>query len=250
MKKFMVMFLMVVFAFGTMLITGCGGGSEGQKVKSAADEEGQVMDEAKQKAKEELPNTYLVEKGDTLYSIAEKAEIYGNKYQWPVIFDANKDIIDDFKTVNEGQRLIIPRNITAVDIEKAKQKATELNWPPAENVTTTAQASAKEEGIQEGAVAGISSEKHVKKPRASAAPAARQEVSAAEASASNTEEQPTPIPEPSKKAKKGGQPNILALLLILLGIVAVVIYFIIAQRNKKKEEDEEEKEEKSDNILG
>ncbi|MGD0566722.1 MAG: LysM peptidoglycan-binding domain-containing protein [Candidatus Goldiibacteriota bacterium] len=249
MKKFLVMFLMVVFAFGTMIITGCGGGSEGQKVKSAADEEGQVMDEAKQKAKEELPNTYLVEKGDTLYSIAEKPEIYGNKYQWPVIFDANKDIIDDFKTVNEGQRLIIPRNITAVDIEKAKQKATELNWPPAENVTTTAQASGKEEGIQEGAVAGISTEKHVKK-HVSAAPVEKKEASVAEASASNTEEQPTPIPEPSKKAKKGGQPNILALLLILLGIAAVVIYFIIAGRNKKKEEDDEEKEEKSDNILG
>jgi LysM repeat protein len=247
MKKFLVMFLMVVFAFGTMLITGCGGGSEGQKVKSAADEEGQVMDEAKQKAKEELPNTYLVEKGDTLYSIAEKPEIYGNKYQWPVIFDANKDIIDDYKTVNEGQRLIIPRNITAVDIEKAKQKATELNWPPAENATAQAP-SGKEAGesVQEGAVAGISQGKHLK-VRASAAPV--KEASVAEGASSQTEEQPTPIPEPSKKAKKSG-PNMIALMLILLGVIAVVIYFIIAQRNKKKEEDEEEKEEKSDNILG
>jgi|GEM_PF-1186267 LysM repeat protein len=248
MKKFLVMFLMVVFAFGTMLITGCGGGSEGQKVKSAADEEGQVMDEAKQKAKEELPNTYLVEKGDTLYSIAEKPEIYGNKYQWPVIFDANKDIIDDYKTVNEGQRLIIPRNITAVDIEKAKQKATELNWPPAENGATAQAPAGKEsdENVQEGAVAGINPVKHVK-ARASAAPA--KEAAVSEAASSQTEEQPTPIPEPSKKAKKSG-PNMIALLLILLGVIAVVIYFIIAQRNKKKEEDEEEKEEKSDNILG
>jgi LysM repeat protein len=241
MKKYFVLLLMVVFAFGTMLVTGCGGSGGGEKVKSAADEEGQVMDEAKQNAKEELPNTYVVEKGDTLYSIAEKADIYGNKEQWPIIYDANKDIIDDYKTVTEGQRLIIPRNITAVDIEKAKQRAEQLNWPPNENAAT-AQASSGEEG----AVAGISPAKH-KKAHVKAVPAAVEAASSGSESVGN-DEQPTPIPEPSKKAKKGS-PGMLALVLILLGVIAAVIYFIIARR-KKKEDDEEEKEDKSDNILG
>jgi LysM repeat protein len=241
MKRFLTVLLIVVFSLGLMVFTGCGG--SGQKVSSVSEEEGQVMDEASQKKKEELPTTYLVEKGDTLYSIAEKAEIYGNKYQWPLIFDANRDILDNYKTIAEGQKLIIPRNVSAVEIEAAKQRANELGWPPSEKANAgSAKGREEEEGTGE-AVAGMGTGK----VSATAAKTGSTTGETSMGAAGNTEEQPTPIPEPSKSRKKGGM-NMMALLVILLGVVAVIIFFVMSQK-KKKDEDEEEKEDKSDNIL-
>jgi len=239
MKKFLVVFFTVVFAAGIMIFTGCGGG--GTKVNSAADEEGQVMDEASQKSKEELPTTYIVEAGDTLATIAEKAAIYGNKYQWPLIFDANKDILDNYRTIQEGQKLIIPRNVSAVEIEAAKQRAQELNWPPSEGRLAAKGKEAKEDNGEEGSVAGMSSRKTSGKGAAGL-------VVAQNTSGESVEDQPTPISEPGKKNGKKGGPNTMMLLLILLGVIAVIVWFIISQ--KKKKDDEEDKEDKSDNILG
>lgn len=239
MKKFLVIFLTVVFTAGFVLFTGCGGGT---KVNSAADEEGQVMDEASQKSKEELPTTYLVEAGDTLATIAEKAGIYGNKYQWPLIFDANKDILDDYKKIQEGQKLIIPRNVSAVEIEAAKQRAEELNWPASEGKTASKGREAEEDN---GEVAGISRKSS---GQAAGNAASGQDSSADEGAEMATDEQPTPIPEPGKNAKKKGGPNMMMLLLILLGVIAVVVWFMMSQ--KKKKDEEEDKEDKSDNILG
>ncbi len=233
MKRMLTVLMLVLFAIGSVFFTGCGGG---QKVSSVSDEEGQVMDEASQKSKEELPTTYLVEKDDTLYSIAEKSEIYGNKYQWPLIFDANRDILDDYKTVSEGQKLIIPRNVSAVEIEAAKQRATELGWPAGGKAYASGKE--EEEGSGESEVAGMGSGK---------ASSGEETTASGETSMGGTEEQPTPIPEPAKAKKKGGM-NMMALLIILLGVIAVVVYFIMTQK-KKKDEEEEEKEDKSDNIL-
>jgi len=240
MKKFLVVFLTVLFSAGIILFTGCGGG--GTKVNSAADEEGQVMDEASQQSKEELPTTYIVEEGDTLATIADKAEIYGNKYQWPLIFDANKDILDDYKKIQEGQKLIIPRNVSAVEIEAAKQRAEELNWP-AQTKTASSGSEAEEESGEEGSVAGISG----KSSGSSASSSSGEEASASEGTEMGTEEQPTPIPEPKKGGKKAGGINPLIFLVILLG-AGLIIWFVMSQ--KKKKDDEEDKEDKSDNILG
>lgn len=244
MKKFLVIFLTVISAAGFILFTGCGGGG-GTKVNSAADEEGQVMDEASQKSKEELPTTYMVEAGDTLSTIAEKAAIYGNKYQWPLIFDANKDILDDYKTIKEGQKLIIPRNVSAVEIEAAKQHAEEVNWPPAEGKLAATGKEAQEENGEEGIVAGINHVKSYKKSGNQSV--AGRGTSSSEGSEIATEE-PTPIPEPGKKANKKSGPNTMMLLLILLGVIAVIVWFMMSQKKKKDEEDD--KEDKSDNNLG
>jgi|ERR1035437_1063650 LysM repeat protein len=240
MKKFLVVFFTVVFTAGIMVFSGCGGGG-GTKVNSAADEEGQVMDEASQKSKEELPTTYIVEAGDTLATIAEKAAIYGNKYQWPLIFDANKDILDNYRTIQEGQKLIIPRNVSAVEIEAAKQRAQELNWPPSGSKLAAKGKEAKEDTGEEGSVAGMGTKK------GSSGLKTAQNTSG-EGTQMGTEEQPTPISEPGKKNGKKGGSNIIMLLLILLGVIAVIIWFLMSQ--KKKKDEEEDKEDKSDNILG
>lgn len=50
--------------------------------------------------------TYKVQKGDTLWDIAEK--MYGSGLQWPRIYTANKDKIRDPNRINAGQVLRIP----------------------------------------------------------------------------------------------------------------------------------------------
>ncbi|MCE5299260.1 MAG: LysM peptidoglycan-binding domain-containing protein [Spirochaetia bacterium] len=241
MKKSMSMLLALVFSVTLAFFSGCGGG--GQQVNSAADEEGQVMDEASQQKKEELPTTYMVEDGDTLYSIAEKAEIYGNKYQWPLIYDANRDILDDYRTVTEGQKLIIPRNVSAVEIEAAKQRAQELGWPSKGAVRKAVAAVEEEEDTEDSLVAGMGS-------RADSDESAS-ETGETDMTEAGAEENPTPIPETKAKVKKKGGMNMMLLLLILLGVLAVILVIYKSQKKKNDDDEEEDnKDDKSDNILG
>lgn len=57
-------------------------------------------------------NYYVVKldlkKRDSLWSIAEKKEIYGDPWKWIVIYDANKDQIDDPNLIYPEQKLVVP----------------------------------------------------------------------------------------------------------------------------------------------
>ena len=52
---------------------------------------------------------YTIEKGDTLWKIAEKS--YGNGAQYQKIFDANREVIKDADKIFPGQKIRIPKNI-------------------------------------------------------------------------------------------------------------------------------------------
>ncbi|MFG6358772.1 MAG: LysM peptidoglycan-binding domain-containing protein, partial [Acetatifactor sp.] len=54
-----------------------------------------------------LENTYVVQKGDMLWRIADK--IYGDGKLWTVIYEANKDSIKNPECIRAGQVLNIPR---------------------------------------------------------------------------------------------------------------------------------------------
>jgi nucleoid-associated protein YgaU len=66
--------------------------------------------------------SYTVANGDTLWDIASYRVIYGNPYQWPLIYKANTDQIDDADLIFPNQVLIIP-NSSASEIEAAIQHA-------------------------------------------------------------------------------------------------------------------------------
>ena len=53
--------------------------------------------------------TYVVQKGDSLWSIAAKPEIYGRATHWRRIFDANRDLLKSPDRVRAGMTLKIPR---------------------------------------------------------------------------------------------------------------------------------------------
>lgn len=52
---------------------------------------------------------YVIEKGDTLWKIAEKA--YGNGAKYQQIVDANLEVIKDANKIFPGQKIRIPKNL-------------------------------------------------------------------------------------------------------------------------------------------
>ncbi len=66
--------------------------------------------------------SYTVVRGDTLWDIASYRVIYGNPYQWPLIYKANSHQIDDADLIEPEQVLMIP-NASASEVEAAIQHA-------------------------------------------------------------------------------------------------------------------------------
>ena len=52
---------------------------------------------------------YLVVEGDNLWSIAGQDSIYGNPFQWPLIYKANSGQIKDADLIYPGQYFYIPK---------------------------------------------------------------------------------------------------------------------------------------------
>jgi len=53
------------------------------------------------------PRHYTVKPGDTLWAIAQS--YYGDGAKYPVIFEANRDLLKDPNKIYPGQVLTIPR---------------------------------------------------------------------------------------------------------------------------------------------
>ncbi|MDX1444470.1 MAG: LysM peptidoglycan-binding domain-containing protein, partial [Gammaproteobacteria bacterium] len=67
--------------------------------------------------------TYTVVNGDSLWGIAGKSEVYGNSYQWPLIYKANSDKISDADLIYPGQEFDIDKNPTAGAVDAAVNHA-------------------------------------------------------------------------------------------------------------------------------
>lgn len=65
---------------------------------------------------------YRVESGDNLWNISGMDNIYGNPYQWPLIYKANTDQIKDADLIYPGQVLAIP-SATMDEVDAAVQHA-------------------------------------------------------------------------------------------------------------------------------
>ncbi|MDH5633568.1 MAG: LysM peptidoglycan-binding domain-containing protein [Gammaproteobacteria bacterium] len=68
-------------------------------------------------------DSYTVVSGDHLWGISGQGRIYGNPYQWPLIYKANADQIEDADLIKPGQVLTIDRNASAADIDAAVNHA-------------------------------------------------------------------------------------------------------------------------------
>ena len=64
-------------------------------------------------------DSYTVVRGDNLWNISGKSTIYGDPYQWPLIFKANRSQIKDPDLIYPGQNFAIDRNATSSEIDAA-----------------------------------------------------------------------------------------------------------------------------------
>ena len=58
-------------------------------------------------------DTYVVKKGDSLWSIAAKPEVYGKATRWRKIFDANRKLLKSPDRLRPGMALKIPRGASS-----------------------------------------------------------------------------------------------------------------------------------------
>jgi LysM repeat protein len=68
-------------------------------------------------------HSYTVSKDDSLWKISGKRKVYADSYQWPLLFIANKDQIQDPDVIKPGMVLKVSRNVEADKIADAVQKA-------------------------------------------------------------------------------------------------------------------------------
>jgi len=68
-------------------------------------------------------DTYLVVRGDSLWKISGKPDIYNNPYHWPLIYKANRDKINDADLIHPGQELTIERGSSSADVDAAVEHA-------------------------------------------------------------------------------------------------------------------------------
>lgn len=64
-------------------------------------------------------SSYSVVRGDNLWSISGKDEVYADPYQWPLIYKTNRDKIKDADLIYPGQVLDIDQNASASEIDAA-----------------------------------------------------------------------------------------------------------------------------------
>ena len=67
--------------------------------------------------------SYEVVRGDNLWNIASQSRIYGNPYQWPLIYKANSGKIKDADLIYPGQNFDINRAASAAEIDAAVRHA-------------------------------------------------------------------------------------------------------------------------------
>ena len=66
---------------------------------------------------------YSVMKGDSLWTIAGKSDVYADPYRWPLIYKANADKIKDADLIYPGQEFSIASNPTEAEVSAAVQHA-------------------------------------------------------------------------------------------------------------------------------
>ncbi len=110
------------------------------QAKMAAEEEirrieerKRAEEEARRRAEEEAlrakPRNWVVQKGECLWKIAEYEKIYQDPFQWPLIYNANKDQIKDPDLIYPNQNFAIPRDVPEEEVKAAIKFAKNRPWP-------------------------------------------------------------------------------------------------------------------------
>ena len=123
--------LMLIILFAFLFISSCAttgqsrtGGRDSGEVGGAA-----TKTPEKGTTRQGGAGAYTVSNGDSLWRISGKRNVYGNPYQWPLIFRANNSQIKDADLIYPRQRFSIPHDITSSQTHAAVMHAkTRGHW--------------------------------------------------------------------------------------------------------------------------
>lgn len=91
--------------------------------REAEREANELRKQAMAAARKEATMTYTVNRGDTLWGISGKDRVYGDPYQWPLIFKRNSDKIEDADLIYPDQKLEVQENPGDKAVEAAVEHA-------------------------------------------------------------------------------------------------------------------------------
>ena len=105
------------------LVTGCPSQETKPEEPAAAPAPAEAAPMAEAMPAAPASDTYLVVRGDSLWKISGKPDIYNNPYHWPLIYKANRDKIKDADLIYAGQELTIERGSSQEEMDAAVNHA-------------------------------------------------------------------------------------------------------------------------------
>jgi hypothetical protein len=112
-----------VFILGAILTAGwLMGGCASPKQVASTDV---PVDALSQKADLKHEGNYDVKPKDCLWTIAGKKSVYGDPFEWPLLFKSNRDMIKDPDLIYPHQHLKYVKSVTADMKNRAKKLASE-----------------------------------------------------------------------------------------------------------------------------
>ena len=116
--------ILAVFGLATLLLV-CGCGEKRIENSEVPKQPGANENEGMDKASLAASGHYLVERHDCLWTIAAKPNIYGDSFQWPELFKANRDQIQDPDLIFPRQDLRVQKGFSSEEVNRARQMAME-----------------------------------------------------------------------------------------------------------------------------
>lgn len=111
--------LIAVGAASVMVATGCATAKKGEMAEPAA----AAAPAAAMASEPMMPDSYTVVSGDHLWGISAQDAIYGDPYEWPIIYSHNRAQIKDADLIFPGQVFTIPRQFKPREVANAIKHA-------------------------------------------------------------------------------------------------------------------------------
>jgi hypothetical protein len=112
-------FGIAVLSLSAALFVGC---ASVQKIKTDEAQPGAQANADSAKAPQ-AEMKYLVKKGDSLWKISSKSSIYGDPFEWPLLFKANRDQITDPDIIDTNVELGVKKDFAEKEVKNAVQDA-------------------------------------------------------------------------------------------------------------------------------
>ncbi len=121
--KFLRVFLVVLLIFAVVMSIGCAARQTVQKETTVEEPTTGVVEEPTPEVAKASGKKYIVKKGDTLWDISGNSSIYNDNFQWPLLFKANRDQIEDPDIIEINQELDVKTDWSKEEVKDAIQKA-------------------------------------------------------------------------------------------------------------------------------